>query len=166
MASTVAMEFLMRLRIDEYIDDDFIDSSLDRIRRDGDGTTISLDDATTPDVEDYAIFTLTLSSGTGSINLAALPHNHGGVTITKNATGKKIRAWIFWTPAANANNILITDGASNGYQPLGAFDYIIAPDGREGAYFKAAAADVASGARVLDVTGTGAQQVHCCIVWG
>lgn len=164
---SVELEILQRLRITETVIDDFISAAQDTLQRDAGKGTVELDDGTTPDVEDYAIFELALSGGAGSINLAALPHNHGGVNITKDFTGKKIRAWLFWTPDTNANNITITKGASNGYSPVGtSFTKVIPPNGASSDDFDTAAIDVASGARLLDVTGTGSQVVFCAIVCG
>jgi hypothetical protein len=158
--------FTQQVRITETVVDDFTDEAADTFRKELE-QVLSLDDASTPDIEDYAIFTVTMTAGAATVNLAALAHIHGGATITKNATGKKVRLLGFLTPLANTGNVTIAKGASNGYAPLGStYERILAPDTMESQYFKAAATDVASGARTLDVSGTGSETVKMVVAWG
>jgi len=164
---SIEMDWLMRLRVTEVISDTFTDTQLDTLRKDGAGTERALDSGTTPDVEDYAIFSKSLSTGTATIDLTSLAHVQGSATITKSATGKKVRAWAFWTPSGNTANITVTKGASNGYSPLGtSFTYVIGPNGEAGAYFHDDAGDVGSGAKNLDISGTGTESVYVAVAWG
>lgn len=163
---SLELSFTQQFRVTETVEDAFTDTAQDTIRKELE-QILELDSGTTPDVEDYAIFAVTLSSGTGSINLAALLHLVGAATISKNATGKKVRALAFKTPLANTANMTISKGASNGYAPLGStYERILAPDTMEAQYFKAAAADVASGARVFDLAGGTTDVLYVAVAWG
>jgi hypothetical protein len=163
---SVALEFNLQFRVTETVVDAFTDTAADTIRKEL-KQLLELDSGTTPDFEDYAIFTVTMTAGAATVNLAALPHLQGGATITKDATNKKVRALYCKTASANTGNVTVAKGASNGYAPLGStLSWIIAPDGSVGMYFKAAAADVASGARTLDISGTGAEIVYMAVAWG
>lgn len=128
----------------------------------------TLNSSSTPDAEDAAYFRITLSGGAATLDLTAMLHQiDTGVTVSKSATGKKIRAWRFKAPTGNTGNIVVTKGASNGYSPVGTtFTKVIAPGGNSGDDFYTSAGDVGGSAKNLDITGTGSEYVDVGVVWG
>lgn len=127
----------------------------------------SLTASTSVPVTKHAKFQLTLSSGSGSINLAALTGINSDETVV--GTGLKLQLAIFANPSTNANAITVAKGASNGYG-LGAsgdtWTVTLSPGQSVMLVGADANPDVASGARVLDVTGTGSQVLNCHLVLG
>jgi hypothetical protein len=112
-------------------------------------------------------FSVTLSSGTGSINLAAIPGLNASETI--DATGLKLQLFKFANPITNANTITVAKGASNGYglsAAGGTWSVILSPGQSVMVFSQDVAPDVASGARVIDVTGTGSQVLNVGVVLG
>lgn len=112
-------------------------------------------------------YELTLSSGSGSINLAALPGLTGNETI--DGTGLKLQAVLLVNKATNANKIKVAKGASNGYGTCASGDdwsVTLSPGQFAMLGLADAAPDVASGARVLDITGTGSQVLQVQLVLG
>ena len=128
---------------------------------DENGTTYTA--STAVPVTKVAAYELTLSSGTGSVNLAALPGLTSEETVV--GTGLKLQFVKFKNKSTNANIITITKGASNGYglDASGtAFTVVLSPGQSVTFSLNEAAPDIASGARLLDITGTGSQvlQIH------
>lgn len=114
-----------------------------------------------------AAYELTLSSGAGTINLAALP----GITAeeTVNGTGLKVQLLKLKNKSSNANKITVAKGASNGYGLCASgddWDVTLSPGQSNLTLGNDAAPDIASGARTLDVTGTGAQVLQVLVVMG
>lgn len=110
-------------------------------------------------------FTVTLSSGTGSIDFSALPGLTADETIV--GTGLKPQAIKFRAKSTNANAITIAEGASNGHALLGASFTFKLLAGQTALFdLKEAAPDVASGDRIIDITGTGSQQLEVTVVLG
>lgn len=100
-----------------------------------------------------AYFKKTLSSGAGTIDLTAAPGTNGGAI---NFTGQKIRAAQITAPAGNGAAITITPDASNGYNLFGGSSSITVPPGADLLFFLADGAPVVgSGAKIIDLTGTG-----------
>ncbi len=102
-------------------------------------------------------FTVTLSSGTATLDLTAIPRVGGG---TFDATGLRIQAIRFEASAGNANTIAISNGASNPYR-LNATttawsDTLVA--GQVAQHELKNAGDVVgSSHKTIDFAGTGAQ---------
>ena len=108
---------------------------------------------------------ITLSSGSATLNLAAITFDADVGTL--DTTGLKIQYAKFRNLSTNANAITIAKGASNGYTGFGsAFSVVIQPGGYFEYYGNESTADVASGVRTLDITGTGAQVLEVQIVAG
>lgn len=134
---------------------------------DGMNTTSSYTASTTPPVTKFSAGTITLSSGTGSVNLAALSGRTADETVV--GTGLKVQTVKLRNKSTNANAITIAEGASNGHPLLGAaFSIILQPSqsitfANEGVD---TGTDIASGDRVWDVTGTGSQVLEYMIVMG
>lgn len=110
---------------------------------------------------------ITMSSGSGSINLVALAGDTADETVV--LTGLKVQILKLRNLSTNANKITVAKGASNGYGLNAAADtWSIVLDPGQSAMFllNETAPDVASGARVIDVTGTAAQILEYAIVAG
>lgn len=131
-------------------------------------TAVTLNSTSTPDAEDAAYFRITLVAGAATLDLTAMLHQISSTaTLSKSASGKKVRAWKFKAPTGNTGNIVVTKGASNGYSPVGTtFTKVIAPGGYSEDYFYTSAGDVGGSAKNLDVTGTGTEYVDVGVVWG
>lgn len=114
-----------------------------------------------------ATFALTMSGGTGSIDLTALPGLNANETV--DGTGLKAQLILFSNPSSNANSITVAKGGSNGYGlDTGgtAWTETISPGQWRMVGGNNVAPDVASGARIFDVTGTGSQVLNVSIVLG
>lgn len=132
---------------------------------DENGTTYTA--STTPPVTKMAAYEVTLSSGSATINLAALT----GLTSeeTVNGTGLKAQFIKLKNKSTNANAITVTKGASNGYgldAGGSSFTVVLSPGQSATFSLNDAAPDIASGARTWDVTGTGSQVLQIHVVMG
>lgn len=100
-----------------------------------------------------------MTAGTGSIDLTVC-----GANGTVNLAGKKIVTLRVTALAGNANAITVAEGAVTGYAPIDSYSVVLAAG--EQAQVKpseAAAPDVDSTHKILDVTGTLAQGVTVLI---
>lgn len=121
--------------------------------------------STTPPITKVAKGTLTMGGGSGSIDLTATPSS--GVNVS--FSGLKIQRIFVKSPTTNANVVTIAKGASNGYAlDVGATTWSVSLD--PGAFaiigVSDTAPDVAGGAKVFDVTGTGSQTLQYMIIGG
>lgn len=127
----------------------------------------TLTPSTSVPVSKYSCYELTLSSGSGSINLAALPGRTADETVV--GTGLKVQLLVLKNKSSNANKITVAKGGSNGYslnsaedawtETLDPGDYCIRK-------LNDTAPDVASGKRIFDVTGTGSQILQVLVGLG
>ncbi len=125
----------------------------------------SLNATSTPAASKYAYFQKALSSGAGTIDLTALPGLRSGDTVTGN--GLKVRSVYLGNPSDNANDITIAVGVSSGYNLSGAsFSLTLSPGQDVNIYLGDGAPVIGSGAKTLDLTGTGAQVLNVAIVMG
>lgn len=127
--------------------------------------SLTLTASTTPPVTKQTSFQQALSSGSATVNLAALP----GLTAeeTVNLTGLKVQALKLRNLSTNANSITVAKGASNGHTLLGSsWTVTLQPGQSHLYYFNNAAPTVASGDRTIDLTGTGAQVLEVQLVAG
>lgn len=166
MASTISVGLISNCTVVETFTGE-VSPSDNTITINGLDLNETLTASTTPPVTKNAAYTLTLSGGSGSIDLTALP----GLTAdeTVDMTGLKAQIVKFQTPSTNANNITITKGNSNGYgfgSAGASFTIVLPPDSNHMMTFTDTNPDVASGARIFDVTGTGSQTVDVQIVGG
>lgn len=116
-------------------------------------------------VTKHAAFQQALTAGAATIDLTALPGLTGDETV--DGTGLKVQVAKFRNLSTNANDITVTEGASNGYELLGsAFTFILKPGQSLTLFLDDAAPDIASGARTIDVSGTGTQELECHFVMG
>jgi len=114
-----------------------------------------------------ATFPLTMSGGTGSVDLTALPGLNANETV--DGTGLKAQLLLLLNPSSNANSITVAKGASNGYGwNTAGTSWTVSLSPGQWAMFGGndVGPDVASGARLLDVTGTGSQVLDVSIVLG
>jgi hypothetical protein len=164
---SLSVAYQSKARITETLEGVFVDPADATVAFNGLDESGTLTGATTPPVTKHSEGELTLSSGTGSINLVALPGKTAEETVV--GTGLKVQVLKLRNKSTNANKITVTKGASNGYSLNAAGDaWTVVLDPGQSALFLLddAAPDVASGARLLDVTGTGAQVLEFEIVLG
>lgn len=146
---------------------DFVSPNDRTVTFNGLSETLSLTNDGDVPVTKHADYTVPLSSGVATVNLAALP----GKTLDEllNATGLKLQGIKLKNPATNAHKITATRGASNGYGLCASGDNWILPlspgqsallSGNE------ANPDVASGARTIDLAGTGAEVLDLQLLLG
>lgn len=124
----------------------------------------SLNGSSTVPATVCAAFNKALSGGAGTIDLTAAPGTNGA---SVDMTGLKVQAILAKAKATNANPITLKYGASNPYNLFGASWQVILQPGQELlAFLNDAAPDVASGAKIIDLSGTGSQSVDIIIVAG
>lgn len=118
-------------------------------------------------VTKHSSFSQAMTDGAASIDLTSLPGLNGEAGAV-DGTGLKVQLVRFKNPDDNANNITITFGALNPYNLFGAtFVITLAPGQDTGPmYLDDAAPDVASGAKQIDISGTGVQALDCQFVMG
>lgn len=127
-------------------------------------TSKVLNSGSSPAASQASVEVATLSSGALTLDLTALPATNGA---THDNTGLKVCAAWFGNPAANANPITVTFGASNGYLLLGsAWKFILKPGDSIGPIFVTGAPTIGSSAKNIDLAGTGAQTLNYSIVTG
>lgn len=159
MASTVSVNCVMKATGTQTFTGDEISGSNNTITYSGRDRDSSFNASSSVPVTKVAAGTVTLSGGTGSLNFAALSGRNSDETV--DMTGLKPQIIKFVAPSTNANAITIAEGASNGLALLGAsFTFKLLPGQEAQFYLADAAPDIASGDRVLDITGTGSQTLH------
>ncbi len=125
--------------------------------------TETLTASTTIPVTKTASFQKALSSGTATIDLTSLTGSNGATVV---GTGLKVQIAKFANPTGNAS-IGLTFGASNPYNLLGAaFQFTLLAGQEITLYGNDATPDVGSGAKNIDLVGTGTQVLNCIIVLG
>jgi len=115
----------------------------------------------------YAAGRLTLSSGSGTLDLTALPGRTADEVV--DGTGLKLQLLILHAKSDNANPITATKGASNGYglnAAGGTWTMTLDPDTTGVRFLKDAAPDIDSTHKTIDVSGTGSQVLDYEIVMG
>lgn len=142
----------------------FASTSKNRVTYDRGSVAKTLSPTTTPPVTVHGVGIVTLSSGSGSLDLRALTGVNG---VAVDLNGLKPRAILFENPTSNANPITIAKGASNGYTGLGSSATITLQVGQSALLDMADNATAVSGTvKVLDITGTGSQVLKYQIVAG
>ncbi len=120
-------------------------------------TTAALNSGTTPPATKSSFGTLTLSSGTGTIDLTSLPDDNGTPAVV-TLTGLRIATMKLRNKSTNANAITVAKGASSGFTGFGSAFSIVLQVGEEVSLLcQNLAAAVSAGVKTLDVTGTGSQ---------
>lgn len=164
---SISVTYRSDLSVVETVEGPFVSPVDATFTANGLSTDETLTASTTPPVTKHADYELTLSSGTGSINLAALPGRTSEETVV--GTGLKLQHMKLRNKSTNANIITITKGASNGYglNAAGA-SWTVVLDPNQEFLFRGndSTPDVGSGARLMDVTGTGSQVLQVQITLG
>ncbi len=167
MASTVSATYAMQLTVVETFTGNYISTSDNTTTHNGLNASDILNAGSAVPATKVASFDVTMSGGTGSINLAALPGLTADETVV--GTGLKVQAVIFKNKATNANEITVAKGASSGFGISTAgttWSMPISPGQAFMILGNDATPDVASGARVIDVTGTLAQVLQVIVLLG
>lgn len=122
----------------------------------------SLSALTTPPATKVAEFLMTLDTGAFTIDLRDLTGTNAGVI-----DGNGLKVQVFRFKNLGANTMTLTFGGSNPYNLLGSAFVVDIPAGAHFMYFgNDATPDIASGAKEIDVTGTGAQTAEVTIIMG
>jgi hypothetical protein len=121
--------------------------------------SLTLNATSNPPATKFAGFLLTLTAGAATVNLAALTGTNGA---TVDGTGLKVQ--VLRVKNLGANDLAISEGASNGYAIGGT--RTIKPGGIETIYSPEGFADIAAADRNIDAAGTGTQTSEWTIVMG
>lgn len=161
---SVALSYAAQVTVTETLAANVVAAPSPIITHNAYNGSANLTGSTTPPVSAFAAFLKALSTGTATIDLTSLTGTNGATVV---GTGLKVQCAKFKNTSTNANNITIAAGASNGYNLLGAsFTLILAPGQEITIYGNNATPAVASGAKTIDLTGTGSQTLECVIVLG
>lgn len=122
---------------------------------------------TTPPVTHASYQSLALAGGTRDIDLTALPN---AVNVPQDCTGKKVQTILIKNPAGN-DAITISPGGANPYPLFGTGNSVVVPGHATIDTFLAMVVpeglpDVAAGAKIITVTGTGTQSFHIGLTLG
>jgi len=165
---TIQASILTQCRFIETLTGTFIDPNDGTFAVTGLASSQSLNADSTPPVTKGTQFSIALSSGTGTINLASLTPPDTSLS-NIDGTGLKVQSVKFSNPSTNANAISVTEGASSGHPLLGpSFLFSLEPGqsltfANEGVDV---GTDIASGDRTWDLAGTGSQALDVAIVMG
>lgn len=165
MASTISAAYSSSIAVTETFSS--ASSADNTILVNGISETGTLTASSTVPATKHTYYTLTMSGGTGSIDLTSLPGLTADETVV--GTGLKLQLLKLKVPTSNANPVTIAKGASNGYGlPVAGTTWTVTLSPGQSAMFYLAdlAPDVASGARILDVTGTASQTLEVGVVLG
>jgi hypothetical protein len=127
-------------------------------------TLASLDATSTPAVTEGGTIQKAMVAGAGTVDLTSLTEISGRVF---SLSGLKPRTVKIVALAANAGDITIAKGASNGYTGFGAaFSETLKPGGETVKYLGSSGTAVAGGVKTLDLSGTGTDGVQISISAG
>lgn len=159
---SVSAALAMSLTITESLSAAGISTSNNTLKYSAFNVSKTLNASSSPTVTKSAVGQLALSSGSVTMNLAAVVTSAGA---TVDFTGRKIQGFLLQNPGTNANNMTFVPGASNGIDIFGASSKIVLEPGQSYLMdFANAGQTVASGDRTIDVTGTGTQAFNFAIV--
>jgi len=103
-----------------------------------------------------------LSTGAKTLDLTALTGANGG---TVDATGLKLQVWK--VKNLGAADMTFTFGAANPYNALGsAFLFVLKQNQQAMFFLNDSSPDVGSGAKTIDVSGTGSQTFQNLMIFG
>ncbi len=116
-------------------------------------------------ITDVYADTIALIAGAHTLDLTAIPQSGGG---TLDATGLKVQAIRFENLSTNTNLMTIDDGASNGYNILGAAlgHVTIHPGAIFQMYFHDKLDNIAAADAEIDFGGTGTESFNLTILVG
>lgn len=109
--------------------------------------------------------TITMSSGTATLDLTALPDPETGTNM--DLTGLKLKMLHLSAPSGNANAVTVAPGATNGYTGwIGTSGYTLNASDQRGPSVHNAGIAVDATHKTIDITGTGSQQVTIVALFG
>ncbi len=168
MSSSISLSYNSQLTVVETLNGAYVSGSDNTVTFTGLNESGTLSGSTTPPVTKHAIFSKAMTAGAATIDLTALPGQTADETI--DLSGLKVQALKFKNKSTNANKITIAKGASNGYGLNSAGDtwsITLDPNQSVGPFLlDDAAPDVGSGAKTIDISGTGTQELEIEIVAG
>lgn len=165
MSQTVSLRYVSKLTVTPTNTGPFVSSGDNSFVVNGLDADATYNAGTSIPVTKYVAFEQALTAGAATINFAALPGATADETI--NATGLKPQFVKLKNKASNANNITITEGASNGLALFGASFSITLKPGQECQFnLNEACDDVAAGDRTIDLAGTGTQVLQVIVGLG
>jgi len=139
-------------------------ASRSQVTHDGFNTTVVLNSTSTPPASEVGCFEQDLTAGAATIDLTAMPSTNGA---TVDGTGKRVQAAKFKNPSDNANNMTITEGASNGYDGFGAsFSIILVPGAEVTIFTNDGGTDISGTNKTIDIAGTSTQTLEVSLVLG
>lgn len=107
---------------------------------------------------------VTMTAGAATVDLTSLIGPGGGA---ESFSGLKLQVMQLYAPESNANPVTLEVGASNGYEFAGAaFSVTLSPGQRLLFEANDQAPDVSGSAKTFDLTGTGSQVLHMCLLAG
>lgn len=165
---SLAVTYASQVSVTETIENVYVDGNNATVTVNGLNSSADLNASSTPPVTKESAGTLTLSSGSGTLDLTSLP-DLNGVAAAVTLTGLKPQVVKLRNKSTNANAMTIAKGASNGYTGFGSAFSVTLQPGDEVLWKgndNSGVTDVGSGARTLDVSGTGAQVLEFHIVAG
>lgn len=145
----------------------FADATAKKITHNGLNQSVTMNSGSTPPATLVSAYEKAMSAGTATIDLTALPQSGGLAGSTASATGLKLQALLVKNKSTNTGAITITKGGSNGYQLAGATFTIVLKPGQWFLFFgNDLADDVGSGAKNIDISGTGSEVLQIVGVFG
>lgn len=166
-ASTITATITGGISVTEQLGstaDPFVSASAKSTTTNGLSQSESLNASSTPPAALQGFDELALTAGAGTIDFRALPGLAGSIG---DGNGMKVQAILLFNPATNANNMVISVGASNGYDLLGAsMNITLKPGQWILAFLDDGAPDVSAGDRTIDIAGTGSQVLKYHVVLG
>lgn len=158
---SIQAKYVSRIDVVETLSDTFLGTD-NKVTYDGGNTERAINASTTIPATKFSMFTKSMVTGAATIDLTSLVGTNGAAV---NATGLKLQVAKFINSSANA--IQIEPGASNGYNIFGASSLFVLAPGQEVLFFgNEATPDVGSGAKTIDISGTGTQSLKCFLVFG
>jgi hypothetical protein len=158
---SVSAKIISRLDVNETITAPLASDA--QVSHTGASTEKHIQAGTTVPASKVAAFTQALSAGAATIDLTSLTGTNGA---SVTFLGLKVQAAKFINPVGNAA-MTITFGAANPYLLGGAaFKWILLAGQEILVFLNDASPDVASGAKDIDISGTGTQSLTCVLVAG
>jgi len=127
-------------------------------------STKTLKNDSTPPATKVAAFEQALTAGVATIDLTSLLGTNGAEV---DGTGLRVQVLRLRAPATNGNPIVISVGASNGYDGFGEdFSLALAPGAEALLFSKDAGSDISGSHKTLDLAGTEVQVLQVEVVLG
>lgn len=162
--SSVSASWELKLDVTDTLDVDLdLTSSDPRVLHSISGSSGTLTASTTPPATKVSSDTRALSAGADAIDLTAAPGRDGG---TVAMTGLKVQLVKIACPSTNTAGVKFAPGASNGYALFGhaAGEVTVLPGCEMCFYWADQLADVAVGAKAIDVSSTDLDAAYSIII--